>query len=71
MSKKYLYDKKCLFKYCIGYISETSALPIPLCIKLPQMNGYVKYFDSKNKYMNLLVHNKELLKKIQCDMVQD
>ena len=63
MSKKYLYDKKCLFKYCIGYISETSALPIPLCIKLPQMNGYVKYFDSKNKYMNLLVHNKELLKK--------
>ena len=63
MSKKYLYDKKCLFKYCIGYISETSALPIPLCIKLPQMNGYVKYFDSKNKYMNLSVHNKELLKK--------
>ena len=63
MSKKYLYDKKCLFKYFIGYISETSALPIPLCIKLPQMNGYVKYFDSNNKYMNLLVHNKELLKK--------
>ena len=27
------------------------------------MNGYVKYFDSNNKYMKLLVHDKELLKK--------
>ena len=27
------------------------------------MNGYVKYFDSNNKYINLLVHDKELLKK--------
>ena len=28
------------------------------------MNGYVKYFND-NKCMNLLVHDKELLKKIQ------
>ena len=28
-----------------------------LCITLPQLNGYVKYFDS-NKRMNLLVHDK-------------
>ena len=34
------------------------------------MNGYVKYFDSKNKYMNLLVHDKELLK-IQCRWILD
>ena len=27
------------------------------------MNGYVKYFDTNNKYMKLLVHDKELLKK--------
>ena len=26
------------------------------------MNGYVKYFDNTNKYMNFLVHDKELLK---------
>ena len=32
------------------------------------MNGYAKYFDRKNKYINLLLHDKELLKKIQCNM---
>ena len=44
------------------YLSETNAFPIPLCIKHPQVNGYVKYFDSNNKCINLLVHDKELLK---------
>ena len=62
LSKKYLYGKKGLFKYFIGYINETDTFPVPLCIKLPQMNGYIKYFDSNKKYMNLLVHYKELLK---------
>ena len=37
--------------------------PIPLCMKLPQMNGYTRYFDINNKYMNLLVHIKKLFKK--------
>ena len=50
------------FEYFIGYISETNALPIPLCIKLPQMNGHAKYFDSNNNCTNLLVHNKELIR---------
>ena len=27
------------------------------------MNAYVKYFDKNNKYMNLLVNDKEILKK--------
>ena len=27
------------------------------------MNGYVKYFDSNNKYMNVLIHDKELIKR--------
>ena len=27
------------------------------------MNGYVKYFDNNNKYIKLLVHDEELLKK--------
>ena len=31
---------------------------VPLYIKLPQMNAFVKYFDSNNKYMNLLVHDR-------------
>ena len=53
--KKDSYGKKGSFKFFIGYINKTDALPIPLCIKLPQMNEYVKYFDSNNKCMNLLV----------------
>ena len=27
------------------------------------MNAYVKYFDKNNKYINLLVNDKEILKK--------
>ena len=34
----------------------------PLCIKLPQMIGYVKCFDS-NKTMSFKVTDKKLLKK--------
>ena len=34
LSKKNLYGKKGSFKYFIGYINETDALPVPLCIKL-------------------------------------
>ena len=54
--------KKVSFKCFIGYINETDAFPIPLRIKIPQMNGYVKYFNH-NKCMNLLVHDDEVLKK--------
>ena len=61
--KKDLFDKKRSFKYFVGYTHEGIAFPIPLCIRLPQMNGYVRYFDSNNEYINLLVHDKELIKK--------
>ena len=63
LPKKDLYGKKSSFKYFIGYINETDAFSVPLCIKIYLMNGYVKYFDSNNKCMNLLVHDEELLKK--------
>ena len=29
------------------------------------MSAYVKCFDKNSKYMNILVHNKEILEKIQ------
>ena len=38
------------------------------CVKLPQMNAYAKYFDKDNKYRNLLVNDKEILKKIFRNM---
>ena len=60
LSKKDWSGKKYSFKFFLGYITNHIKL---LCINLPQMNGYVKYFDSNNKYMNILVHHEELLKK--------
>ena len=29
------------------------------------MNRYIEYFDNNNTYINLLVHDEELLKQIQ------
>ena len=51
------------FKYFIGYRHEGNAFPSPLCIKLPQMNTYAKYFDKNSKYMNHLVKDEKILKK--------
>ena len=62
LSNKDSYVNKGLFKYFIRHIHNRIAFPVPLCIKLPQMNAHVKYFDSNRKYMNLLVHDEELLK---------
>ena len=40
---------------------------MPLYITLPQINAFVKYFERNNKYVNLLVHDKETLKNtMQC-----
>ena len=62
LSHKKSYGKDS-FKYFIGYRHKGNAFPSPLCVKLPQMNAYAKYFDKNNKYINLLVNDKEILKK--------
>ena len=46
------------FKYYIGY-NDDNDLIRPLCIKLPQMIGYVKHFDS-NKTMSFKVSDNKL-----------
>ena len=61
VSKKESYGKKNLFKYYIGYNNDNNVIR-PLCIKLPQMIGYVKRFDS-NKTMSFKVSDNKLLKK--------
>ena len=61
-------NSKDSFKYFIGYRHKSNAFPSPLCVKLPQMNAYAKYFDKNNKYINLLVNDKEILKKIFRNM---
>ena len=41
------------FKYFIGY--KESEIVKPLCIILPQMSGYIKYFKNGGKKMSFLI----------------
>ena len=58
LSNKKSYSKHS-FKCFIGYRHEGNTFPSPLCLKLPQMNAYTKYFYKNNKYINLLVSDKK------------
>ena len=60
VSKKELYDEKRSFNYDIG--SNNNDGIRPLCIKLPQMAGYAKYFDS-NRTMFFKFSDKKTVKK--------
>ena len=59
ISKKEPYGKKSSFKYSIGYNDNDDIRPI--CIKLPQMIWYDKYFNI-NKTMFFKFINEKLLK---------
>ena len=54
--------KKSSFKYFIGCNDDDDVIR-PLYIKLPQMIGFVKYFDSGKRMSFKVTHNK-LLKNI-------
>ena len=60
VSKKESYGTKDPLKYSIGYNDDDVIRP--LCIKLPQMIGYVKNFDS-NKTISFKISDNKLLKK--------
>ena len=60
ISKKESYCTKNSLKYFIGYNDDDVIRP--LCINLPQMTGYVKFFDG-NKTMSFKVSANKLLKK--------
>ena len=60
VSKEEPYRTKNLFKYFIGY--NDCDIIRPLCIKLPQMIGYVRKFEG-NTAMYFKTSNKQLLKK--------
>ena len=49
------------FKYFIGYKDDN--IIRPLCIILPQMSGYIKYFDNGGKNMSLMNKNDSVLVK--------
>ena len=60
LSKKQPYGTKNSFKYFIGY--NDNDVIRPLCIKLPQMIGYVRKFEG-NTTMSFKISDKQLLKK--------
>ena len=60
VSKNESYGTKKSLKYFIGYNNDDVIRP--LCIKLPQMIGYVKTFYS-NKTMSFKISDNKLLKK--------
>ena len=49
------------FKYFIGY--QEGEIVKPLCIILPQMSGYIKYFKSSGKSMSFMVKDDDVLDK--------
>ena len=51
------------FEYFIGY--QENEIVKPLCIILPKMNGYIKYFDNGGKNMSFLIKNSEVWKKYE------
>ena len=49
------------FKYFIGY--QEGRIVKPLCIILPQMSGYIKYFENGSKNMSFLIKDDEVREK--------
>ena len=41
------------FKYFIGYLKDE--VPKPFCIILPQISGYIKYFENGSKNISFLI----------------
>ena len=66
-SKIVVYDRfrhsEEVFKYFIGY--QEIEIVKPLCIILPQMNGYIKYFENGGKDMSFLIKNSEVWEKYE------
>ena len=49
------------YKYFCGYLNNDVIQP--LCVILPQMSGYIKYFDVGGKNMSFIMNNKEIYEK--------
>ena len=49
------------FKYFFGY--KEGEIVKPLCIILPQISGYIKYFEKGGKNMSFMVKDEDVLDK--------
>ena len=56
-SDKFIYNNEG-FKYFIGYLEGGNVKP--LCIILPQMSDYIKYFENGGKNMSFLSKRDEV-----------
>ena len=57
------------FKYFIGYKEGGNVKP--LCIILPQMTGYIKYFENGGKNMSFVIKVDDVLDKYNEILGQD
>ena len=48
------------YKYLCGYLNNVIQ---PLCVSLPQMDGYIKYFDNGSKNMTFATDNEKVYNK--------
>ena len=57
-------------RYFIGY--QEDEIVKPLCIILPQMSGYIKYFEYGGKNMSFLIKDDEMWEKYKqiCDVIK-
>ena len=59
------------FKHFIGYWE--GEIVKPLCIILPQMSGYIKYFENGGKNMSFLIKDDKVWDKYDgiCDAIEN
>ena len=62
VSDRFNYNEDC-FKYFIGY--QKGKIVRPLCIILPQMSGYIKYFEYGSPNMSFLIKDDEVGEKYE------
>ena len=62
VSDKFNYNEDC-FKYFIGY--QKGEIVRPLCIILPQMSGYIKYFEYGSPNISFLIKDDEVAEKYE------
>ena len=47
-------------KIFTGYLDDISGIVTPLCIILPQMSGWIKYFENGGKSMSCKIEDDEV-----------
>ena len=58
VSYKFTHNNE-VFKYFIGYLKGEIVIK-PLCIILPQMSGYKKYFENGSENMSFFIKGEEV-----------